>query len=86
MPYNQTIALDAMGGDFGPDVIVPGAAQALEKIEGTKFIFFGDEKKITPVLTKHPKLKAVSSIVHTEKKISSSDGISRVSTKRYAPL
>jgi len=76
MPYSQTIALDAMGGDFGPDVIVPGAAQALEKIEGTKFIFFGDEKKITPVLAKHPKLKAVSSIVHTEKKIASSDGIS----------
>ncbi len=76
MPYNQTIALDAMGGDFGPDVIVAGAAQALEKIEGTKFIFFGDEKKIAPVLTKHSKLKAVSSIIHTEKKISSSDGIS----------
>ena len=76
MPYNQTIALDAMGGDFGPDVIVPGAAQALEKIDGTKFIFFGDQNKIIPVLEKHSKLKAVSAIVHTEKKISSADGIS----------
>jgi glycerol-3-phosphate acyltransferase PlsX len=73
MTYNQTIALDAMGGDHGPDVIVPGAAQALTKIPGTKFIFFGDESKITPVLAKHAALKSVSQIVHTDKKISSSD-------------
>lgn len=76
MTYSQTIALDAMGGDFGPDVIVPGAAQALKKIPGTKFIFFGDEKKIAPVLDGQPALKAVSSIVHTDKKISSADSIS----------
>lgn len=76
MTYSQTIALDAMGGDYGPDVIVPGAAQALDKISGTKFIFFGDETKIAPVLAKHAALKAVSEIVHTTKKIGSSDGIS----------
>ncbi len=76
MTYSQTIALDAMGGDYGPDVIVPGAAQALAQIAGTKFIFFGDESKIAPVLAKHAALKAVSEIVHTEKKISSSDSVS----------
>lgn len=73
MTYNQTIAIDAMGGDFGPDVTVPGAAQALSQIEGTKFIFFGDEAKIAPVLEKHAALKAVSSIHHTDKKIASAD-------------
>lgn len=73
MTYSQTIALDAMGGDHGPDVIVPGAAQALEKIPGTGFLFFGDESKIAPVLDKHPKLKAVSKIIHTDKAISSKD-------------
>lgn len=73
MTYNQTIAIDAMGGDFGPDVTVPGAAQALAKIPGTKFIFFGDEAKIAPVLDKHAALKSVSAIHHTDKKIASSD-------------
>lgn len=73
MTYTQTIALDAMGGDHGPDVIVPGAALALEKIPGAKFILFGDETKIIPALEKHPALKAVSTIVHTDKKILSSD-------------
>ena len=73
MTYTQTIAIDAMGGDHGPDVTVPGAAQALSQIDGTKFIFFGDEAKIAPVLEKHAALKAVSIIHHTDKKIASSD-------------
>lgn len=76
MTYSQTIAIDAMGGDYGPDVTVPGASQALEKIPGTKFIFFGDEKKIAPVLAKYAALKDVSETIHTEKKISSSDSVS----------
>ena len=62
-----------MGGDYGPDVVVPGAAQALLKIPGTKFIFFGDQAKIAPVLDKHAALKAASEIIHTDKKINSSD-------------
>jgi glycerol-3-phosphate acyltransferase PlsX len=73
MTYNQTIALDAMGGDYGPDVVVPGAAQALLKIPGTKFLFFGDQVKIDAALAKHAALKAVSQIIHTDKKIASSD-------------
>lgn len=73
MTDTQTIALDAMGGDHGPDVIVPGAAQALAEIPGTAFLFFGDEAKIAPVLAKYPVLKAVSEIIHTDKAISSKD-------------
>ncbi|MFA5591969.1 MAG: phosphate acyltransferase PlsX [Micavibrio sp.] len=73
MTYDQTIALDAMGGDHGPEVIVPGAAKALSKIAGTRFIFFGDEAAIAPVLDKFPALKKVSEIAHTDKKISSSE-------------
>lgn len=73
MTYNQTIALDAMGGDFGPDIIVPGAAAALERLPGVQFLFFGDEAKIASVLNKHAALKKVSAIIHTDKKIAGSD-------------
>lgn len=73
MTYIQTIALDAMGGDHGPDVIIPAAANALTKIPGTAFLFFGDEAKISPVLDNYPKLKSVSTIIHTEKAISGKD-------------
>jgi glycerol-3-phosphate acyltransferase PlsX len=59
-------ALDAMGGDHGPSVVVPGAALALERKPDSSFIFFGDEKQIAPLLALRPQLKAVSAIVHTD--------------------
>lgn len=62
-----------MGGDHGPNVIVPAAAHALAKIPGTLFQFYGDEAAIAPVLNTHPELKAVSTIIHTDKAISSKD-------------
>ena len=36
------IALDAMGGDHGPTVVVPGAEFAAERRPDTEFILFGD--------------------------------------------
>lgn len=58
-----------MGGDFGPEVVVPGAALALKELAGAKFILFGDERRINPVLAAHPDLAAVSVVRHTEKMI-----------------
>ncbi len=45
-----TIALDAMGGDFGPPVIVPAAIKALEQHPFLALILVGNEKKLTKVL------------------------------------
>ncbi|WP_026606268.1 phosphate acyltransferase PlsX [Methylocapsa acidiphila] len=59
------IALDAMGGDHGPEVIVPGAALALDRRPDMEFIFFGDEAQIRPHLDALPKLAAVSTLHHT---------------------
>lgn len=61
-----TIALDAMGGDFGASVVVPGAAIALERRPDIRFILHGDENVIAPLLAKHPALKAASEIRHTD--------------------
>ncbi|MEQ1669376.1 MAG: phosphate acyltransferase, partial [Hyphomicrobium sp.] len=46
MASPKTIALDAMGGDHGPGVIVPGAALSLERHPALSFIFYGDESAI----------------------------------------
>ena len=61
----RTLALDAMGGDHGPDVVVPGAAISLERHPQLSFIFYGDEARIQPILDKHADLKARSRVVHT---------------------
>jgi phosphate acyltransferase len=60
------IALDAMGGDHGPDVVVGGAELALSRHPESEFHFFGNAALIAPLLNAKPKLKAVSKLVHTE--------------------
>src|SRR5207253_1083181 len=57
MPQKVRIALDAMGGDHGPSVVVPGAAVALAQYPDASFILFGDQAKIEPLLAAHPTLK-----------------------------
>jgi len=61
-----TIALDAMGGDHGPSVVVPAAAIALIRHPEMRFLLVGDEDKIAPELAKHPQLAERSEIVHTD--------------------
>ena len=73
MTSNLTIALDAMGGDVGPSVVVPGAALAAERHPGFSFLFFGDEAKIKPLLESHIRLRAVSTIHHTDVAIGMND-------------
>ncbi|MCU0885381.1 MAG: phosphate acyltransferase PlsX [Beijerinckiaceae bacterium] len=61
-----TISLDAMGGDHGPSIVIPGAAIALERRPDSRFVIFGDEKLVLPLLDLHPKLKAVTTFHHTD--------------------
>ncbi len=76
-PYNQTIALDAMGGDFGPEVVVPAAATALKELGGgVKFLLYGDERKIQAFLDKHSELKAIAEIRHTDQAIGNNEKLS----------
>jgi len=62
----RTIALDAMGGDHGPEVIVPGAALSLERHPNLDFVLFGDEAAIADELARYEQLTARSRIVHTD--------------------
>jgi glycerol-3-phosphate acyltransferase PlsX len=73
MTKSVRIALDAMGGDFGPSVVVPGAARARDQRPDTSYIFFGDQTKIRPLLDEHPDLAAVSEIRHTDVVVKSDD-------------
>jgi glycerol-3-phosphate acyltransferase PlsX len=66
MPQKVRIALDAMGGDIGASVVIPGAAISLSRHPDTEFLLFGDRALIEPQLAKHPAMKAVSRVVHTD--------------------
>jgi glycerol-3-phosphate acyltransferase PlsX len=61
-----TIALDVMGGDIGPAVVVPGAAQTLVRHPDVHFLLFGNEAAIRTELDKEPAMAARSRIIHCE--------------------
>lgn len=64
------IAIDAMGGDDAPKVVVEGAQLAAEAFPDTTMIMYGDEKQIKQYLTNNrPNIE----IVHTDEKIESDD-------------
>lgn len=73
MTQGPTIALDAMGGDHGPSVVLEGAELARIRFPETRFLLMGREAEIAPVLERLPKLAACSRIVHTDDVVLGSD-------------
>jgi len=73
MASDIRIALDAMGGDHGPTIVVPAAAVALERRPDVQFLLYGREEAIRPILGRHPKLAAKSRIFHSDVAVKMSD-------------
>lgn len=48
-----TIALDAMGGDFGPEVVIPAAAHVVKKSSDINIILVGDEARLRECAKTH---------------------------------
>lgn len=71
-----TLALDVMGGDIGPRVIIPAALQALEKDPDLSLLLCGDENQIYPLLSvAFSKFSNRFQIIHTTHQIKSTDDI-----------
>jgi phosphate acyltransferase len=73
MPQKVRIALDAMGGDVGASVVIPGAAIALSRHPETEFLLFGDRAQIDAQLARHPAMMAASRVIHTDVAVSMQD-------------
>jgi len=48
-----TVAIDAMGGDFGPSVVVPGVIEALGDQGGYRAALYGDADALAAVVDEH---------------------------------
>ena len=68
-----TIAIDAMGGDKAPDMVVAGMAQARILYPETRFLLFGDEACLNGLLDEHDALKPAVDLCHTDKSIAGDD-------------
>jgi glycerol-3-phosphate acyltransferase PlsX len=67
---NITIAVDAMGGDHGPSVIIPAALQVLEKYKMLQLILVGNQDVLQQILKKHSQYdKSRLSIQHASEQV-----------------
>jgi len=60
-----TLALDVMGGDNAPAVVLHGAELALKRQRNLSFLLFGSENEVKSLLDLHPELAKVSQFYPT---------------------
>ncbi|HEX8215254.1 MAG TPA: phosphate acyltransferase PlsX [Allosphingosinicella sp.] len=73
MGTTPRIAIDAMGGDSGPAVMLAGAERAYKRRQDLRFLLFGDKTRIRAELEGIPGLGEVTEIVHCDDVIGPSD-------------
>jgi glycerol-3-phosphate acyltransferase PlsX len=69
LPSPVLISLDAMGGDHGPSVVVPGVREYIRRHggENVRFLLHGDETAIAAEMAKCKLTAGVCEIRHTDK-------------------
>ena len=68
------IGIDAMGGDFAPEVAIEGAIKALNHIDkDSRIVLFGDEQRMLELLKKHNCPASRFDLVHTSQIIEMGD-------------
>ena len=86
MSDNLVISIDAMGGDNSPRVVIEGLSIAAKKNPDFRFLIFGDEVKVTPILNQYPALKKVSELRHSTEVVKSDDKPSAVIRNRNTSM
>ena len=72
-----TLAVDAMGGDAGPQAIVDGVAHAVKRGLDARFLLFGDGAELERLVQKAPRAANIE-IRHTDNVVSMTDKPSHV--------
>ena len=80
------ISVDAMGGDNSPRVVIEGVNLAAKKNPDVRFLLFGDETKIAPLMKQYPRLAKVCKICHTEEWVKNEDKPSQVIRNRNTSM
>ncbi len=66
-----TLAVDAMGGDGAPDIVVAGLSLAAERHPAARFLLVGDQAKLMGLLARHKRAAQHCTVRHTPDAISS---------------
>ncbi len=69
MSEAYTLAVDGMGGDRAPDVVVEGLSIAAERHPAARFLLVGDEAKLAPLLKRHKRAATHCTVRHAPETI-----------------
>ena len=86
MSDNLVISIDAMGGDNSPRVVIEGLVLAAKKNPDIRFLLFGDESKVLPILNQYPSLANVCELRHSTEVVSNDDKPSHVIRNRNTSM
>jgi glycerol-3-phosphate acyltransferase PlsX len=70
MSRTRILAVDAMGGDAGPEMVVAGLELSCTRHPLAKFLVFGDQAVVAPLVARTKKLKNQCVVRHAAEKIS----------------
>ncbi|KAF0138614.1 MAG: glycerol-3-phosphate acyltransferase PlsX [Rhodospirillaceae bacterium] len=73
MTERLILSLDAMGGDRAPEVVIRGIGLALRHHPAVRYLLYGDEVRLGPLLKGAPAVAAVCMLRHTAEKVSNND-------------
>ena len=82
------VALDVMGGDYGPPVLVRGALKALRELEDApEIVLYGDREQVLSVLREEGESADRFELVQTTETIAMTDAPARaVRQKKDTPV
>jgi len=80
-----TIAIDAMGGDFGPRVTIPSVLSSLEKYPDLNILLYGHRAKLDAYLHQGTASSRLE-IIHTDEQVGSGEKISAALRKRDSSM
>lgn len=75
------IAVDAMGGDFGPAPIVEGAARAAEELD-VHVVLVGDRQQVAEQIARYPKAGGRLSVAHAPQVVEMHESPAQVARKK----
>ena len=58
------LAVDAMGGDDAPGIVVDGLALAVERQPALRVLLIGDQERLTPLLARSKPVEAICTVRH----------------------
>ncbi len=73
MTSDLVIALDAMGGDNAPGIVLEGARLAIARHPDFRYLLYGDEARLAPLLARLPDLARLSEIRHAPDVVSAEE-------------